>query len=114
MSETDEPVVIINILTPRAGKIDEVIAHQIAAQKRFIGTVPGARSSRLLRSADQRNVVMITVFDSIARHQDWTQSAEFASHAEGLKKLVENVEVGYYRTVSEVNSSAGDFDEREL
>lgn len=113
MSEPDEPVVIISILTPRAGKIDEVIAFQAAAQKRFIGKVPGARSSRLHRSVDQRNVVMMTAFDSIAQHQEWTRSAAFTSHVEGLKKPVEKVDAGYYQTVSEVNSSAGDFDERK-
>jgi NAD(P)H-dependent FMN reductase len=63
--------VLINVVTPKPGRLQEFLDIQVAEQRRLAGQVPGLRGNRLHRSSDGRSAVGIAVFDSVEDHQRW-------------------------------------------
>lgn len=98
MSKTD-PVVLINSFIPKPGKMDAFLALQTGAVKRFANLAPGWLGSRLHRGEDGQTVVMMSVFETIEDHRQWTASAEFDAHRQQVLELVESAQPGYYRVV---------------
>ena len=94
MSAVLKSVVWINVITPKAGKLDDVVAFQANAQRQFAGIVDGFIGTRLHRSLDGKNLVITTIFESVEHHQRWTKSEAFLEHVGGLKPLVESAEGG--------------------
>jgi len=94
-------VVWINVITPKAGKLDEVLAYQANAQKQFGGVVDGLIGTRLHRALDGSNLVITTIFESAEHHRRWINNEAFLKHAGGLLPLIERAERGYYEIVAE-------------
>lgn len=94
-------VVLINVITPKAGKIDEVVAYQANAQRQYAGAVDGLIGTRLHRALDGKNVVVTTIFESVEHHRRWIEDKTFLGHVNGLKPLIERAEPGYYEIVAE-------------
>jgi heme-degrading monooxygenase HmoA len=97
------PVVLINVFTPQAGKLDAFIGIQKAELKRLADqrAVKGWRSSRLHRALDGKTAVMVSVFDTIGDHKRWVATAAFAEHLDRIRPLIERAEPGYYQLVAE-------------
>jgi len=83
------PVVIINTFITKPGKLDEFIALQDAARRRFAGHIPGLRGSRMHRSLDGETAVLITAFDTLDDQKSWLESELFAAHRTQILPLIE-------------------------
>ena len=101
MGAVKKSVVFINVITPKAGKIDEVVAYQANAQKQFAAKVDGLIGTRLHRALDGKNLVVTTLFESVEHHQHWTSNEIFLKHVSGLKPLIERADAGHYEIVAE-------------
>ncbi|WP_315834519.1 antibiotic biosynthesis monooxygenase family protein [Bradyrhizobium prioriisuperbiae] len=84
------PVVIINTFVTKAGKLDEFIALQDAARRRFAGQIPGLRGSRMHRSRDGETAVLITAFNTLHDQKSWLASDLFAEHRAQILPLIEH------------------------
>lgn len=98
-----EPVVLINVFTPKPGKLDEFVALQAAELRRLTEATPphGWRGSRLHRAVDGNMVVMVTMFDTIQDHRNWLSGDRFADHVERIMPLLERASPGYFEIVEE-------------
>jgi heme-degrading monooxygenase HmoA len=94
-------IVWINVITPKEGKLDEVIAYQTSALKVFAGNADGVIGTRLHRSLEGKNLVIMTIFKSVEHHERWTKDERFLKHVDGLKPLVERFDAGYYEIIAE-------------
>lgn len=88
-SPRPRPVVIINTFTTKPGKLDEFIALQDAARRRFAGQIPGLRGSRMHRSLDGQTAVLITAFDTLDDQKSWLATELFAQHRTQILPLIE-------------------------
>jgi heme-degrading monooxygenase HmoA len=97
------PVVLINVFTPKPGKLDAFVETQKAELQRLAEqrAVKGWRSSRLHRALDGKTAVMVTVFDTIGDHKRWVATAAFAEHLDRIRPLIERAEPGYYELAAE-------------
>ena len=102
-SDGTGPVVLINVFTPRPGKLDAFVETQAAELHRLTSeqAVKGWRGSRLHRALDGKTAVMVTVFDTIGDHKRWVASPAFAEHLDRTRPLIERAEPGYYQLVAE-------------
>ena len=60
-----DPVVLINVFTPKSGRTDDFIRAQTAEYVRLAGQVEGALGNRLLRALDGKRVVNVAYFASV-------------------------------------------------
>ncbi|MCI0533925.1 MAG: antibiotic biosynthesis monooxygenase [Verrucomicrobiales bacterium] len=90
------PVVLVNVFTPKAGKLDEFIAVQTGEYRRLLGKVAGWRGNRLHRSLDGKTAVNYAVFESLSAYKAWRGSDLFAEHLKVIEPLVERSEPGLY------------------
>jgi heme-degrading monooxygenase HmoA len=97
------PVVLINVFTPKPGKLDAFIETQKAELERLSqeAAIQGWRGSRLHRAVDGKTAVMVTVFDTIDDHKHWVATHAFAEHLDRIRPLIERAEPGYYELVAE-------------
>jgi heme-degrading monooxygenase HmoA len=94
-------VVLVNVFTPKSGRVDDFIRAQTAEYKRLAGQIEGALGNRLLRSLDGKRVVNIAYFASVELYDAWRESALFAEHLERIRNLVEAVDPALYSPVYE-------------
>ena len=99
-SLTSKPLFHINILTPKPGRLDEFLAAQLEGVPR-LGDVRGLTVSRLLRSEDGSRAIIMAGFESVEAHREFQNSAEFQAQRASLLPLVESVDAGFYRLISE-------------
>lgn len=95
------PVIIINTFTTKPGKIDEFIALQDAARRRFAGQVPGLRGSRMHRSLDGKTAVLITAFDTLHDQKSWLASDLFTAHRAQIMPLIDQASPNAFEIVYE-------------
>jgi ABC-2 type transport system ATP-binding protein len=84
--------VLINVVTPKPGMLDEFLDVQVAEQGRLAGRVPGLRGNRLHRAADGQSAIGIAVFDTVDDHKRWVASDTFAEHLSRIEHLIERAE----------------------
>ena len=99
--EKRRPVIIINTFATKPGKIDEFIAIQDAARRRFAGQIPGLRGSRMHRSLDGKTAVLITAFDTLEDQKNWLASELFARHRTQIMPLIEQASPNAFEIVYE-------------
>jgi heme-degrading monooxygenase HmoA len=101
--EETSPVVLINVFTPKPGKLDAFIEMQKAELHRLSGAagIQGWRGSRLHRAVDGNTAVMVTVFETIGDHKRWVATDAFAEHLDRIRPLIERAEPAYYELVTE-------------
>ncbi|MGH9629419.1 MAG: putative quinol monooxygenase [Bryobacteraceae bacterium] len=99
-----QQVVLINVFTPKPGKLDELIAFQAEELRRFMRECgfPGWLGSRGHRSIDGSKAVNVTVYDSIEAHDVLKERVDFSQHRRKIEDLVESVEGGFYTVVESV------------
>lgn len=90
------PVVLVNVFTPKAGKLDEFIAAQTNEYRRLLGKIAGWRGNRLHRSLDGKTAVNYAVFESLSTYRAWRGSDLFAEHLKVIRPLLERTEPGLY------------------
>ena len=90
------PVVLVNVFTPKPGRLDDFIDAQIAEYRRLEGRVPGWRGNRLHRSLDGQTAVNYAAFESLAAYRAWRASDLFAEHFKAVESLIDRAEPGLY------------------
>jgi heme-degrading monooxygenase HmoA len=93
--------VLMNVFTPKAGKLDEFLALQTAALPTLTAAPRGARGGRLYRAEDGSKAVLLSVFDSAEDFQRFTSTEAFAAHRRKLFDLLERSEPTRYELVYE-------------
>jgi quinol monooxygenase YgiN len=83
-----KPVIVVNRMMIKPGKIDEYID----AQQKFVGTLPpcGLIGGRMYRSIDEQSAVLVSVFESKSAADAVFQRADFQAHLRRLQPLVES------------------------
>jgi heme-degrading monooxygenase HmoA len=100
----ESAVVVVNVFTPKPGKLGEFIESQGGFLRRMAGSIPGLRGGRLYRAADGSRALLFSVFESEAKLSQWMTSAEFAGHRERIAPLLEKSEPGRFELVYEAGS----------
>lgn len=94
-------VVLVNVFTPKPGRIDEFVRVQTDEYVRLSGRVEGALGNRLLRALDGRRVVNVASFASVELYEAWRGSDLFNDHLQRIRDLVDTVDPGLYSPVYE-------------
>ena len=103
-ASTDTPLVVVNVFTPKPGKLEDFLAAQSAGLGRLRGKIPGLRGGRLYRAEDGSRALLVSAFDSQAQLEQWLASAEFAAHRANLVPFVERSEATRYALVYEAGN----------
>lgn len=92
--DQSQPVTLINTFYPKPGKLDEFVALQVEEARSLGGAARqmGWRGNRIHRSRDGTVAVIVTVFESAAAKQRWTESEQFAEHLRRIGPLLDRVE----------------------
>lgn len=85
----------INVFTPKPGLMDEFMAVQLRGLP-ALGEVAGSRGSWLFRACDDRDAVLVALFDEEASHQRFMQTPAFKEHRERLLPLLKSTGPAYY------------------
>jgi quinol monooxygenase YgiN len=83
-----KPVIVVNRLMIKPGKLDEFIE----AQQKFVGTLPpcGLIGGRMYRSLDEQSAVLVSIFESRSAIDTVFQLPEFKENLRRLQPLVES------------------------
>jgi heme-degrading monooxygenase HmoA len=103
---TEGPVVLINIFTPKNADLDAFVTAQLAEYERQRGVASGWIGNTLCRAVDGTTAVNVAVFRSLADYRTWRDSKDFAEHLEIIQPFVESSRPGMYFPV--YGSSAKD------
>ncbi|MBE9102119.1 antibiotic biosynthesis monooxygenase family protein [Vacuolonema iberomarrocanum] len=69
--ESSEPVLLVNLFTPKEGHEDDFMRAQVGEYERLNGQVPGWIGNRLGRAVDGSGFVNIALFESLKLYQNW-------------------------------------------
>jgi quinol monooxygenase YgiN len=100
-SENAAELTVINLFTPKAGRLDDFVAAQKAGLPSFRGQVPGLRYGSFYRSLDGKTAVLISVFESPAHFEQFRGSELFAAYRDTIVPLLERSDPGLYTLVYE-------------
>jgi heme-degrading monooxygenase HmoA len=103
---TGRAVTVINVFTPKAGKLQELIRTQRDTLPGLRAQIRGLQGSRLYQSQDGKNAVLISVFATPEHLREFQQSALFQQQRERLAPLLERADPALYELVYEAGSSA--------
>lgn len=101
---TETPLVVVNVFTPKPGRMDAFVEAQAGGLRRLAGRIPGLRGGRLYRAADGSRAILLSVFESEAQLSQWIGSGEFAAHRERILPFIDKSEAGRYELVYESGS----------
>jgi len=97
-------LIVVNVFTPKSGKLEDFLAAQNAGLSRLRGKIPGLRGGRLYRAEDGSRALLVSAFDTQAQLERWLASAEFAEHRANVTPFVERTEATRFRLVYEAGS----------
>lgn len=97
-----KPFVSISVLTPKPGRFGEFLALQLAQHHRLRGTVPGLLGGRLFRSVDERNLILVTMFETAEAAAEFRKDQRFMDHFVKVQPLLENAVQGVYEAAYQV------------
>jgi heme-degrading monooxygenase HmoA len=99
MSSFDsKPLVHINILTPKPGRIDDFISSQLEGRP-SLGQIRGLSTSRLYRAEDGSRAIVVAGFDSVEAYEEFQKGPAFQAERARLKPLLEGVQPAFYRLI---------------
>ena len=101
MATSTRPFVLMNVFTPKPGKLDDFIALQTAALPNLNAAGGGARGGRLYKAEDGGKVVLLSTFDSAEEFQRFIASEAFQAHRAKLAPLIDRSEPARYELVYE-------------
>jgi quinol monooxygenase YgiN len=96
----------INVFTPKPGLMDEFMAVQLRGLP-TLADLAGSRGSWLFRACDDRDAVLVALFDNEASHRRFMRTPEFQQHRERLLPLLQSTGPAYY-TLAYVAGAAAD------
>jgi hypothetical protein len=103
-----QPVVLINVFTPKPGKLDPLIRYQADDLRDLwhAGRFPGWLGSRWHRAIDADRAANVTAYESMDAYNRLKEEPElakrFSEHLRRIGPLVERVEGGFYSVVESV------------
>jgi heme-degrading monooxygenase HmoA len=97
--------VLMNVFTPKPGKMDAFLQMQIDALPNFTHGVQGWRGGRLYRAEDASRAVMVSIFDSADDFLRFADSADFAAHRTKMMALLDGTDPGGYELVYEAGEA---------
>ena len=100
----NQPIVNISIITPKPERFAEFMELQLAQHRRLRGQVDGLIGGRLFRSRDDRDLVLVTMFESEEAAQRFSRDERFTSHLARTRPLLERAVPGSYDVAYEVGS----------
>ncbi|WID97076.1 antibiotic biosynthesis monooxygenase [Bosea vestrisii] len=101
---SDKPIVNISIITPKPECFAEFMELQLAQHRSLRGKVDGLIGGRLFRSRQDRDVVLVTMFESEEAALRFARDERFTSHMARISPLLEGAVPGGYRVAYEVGS----------
>ncbi|CAN7196962.1 antibiotic biosynthesis monooxygenase [Bosea sp. LjRoot90] len=101
---SDKPIVNISIITPKPECFAEFMDLQLAQHHRLRGKVDGLIGGRLFRSREDRDVVLVTMFESEEAALRFARDERFTSHMARIRPLLERAVPGGYQVAYEVGS----------
>jgi heme-degrading monooxygenase HmoA len=96
----DQPVVNISVITPKPECFAQFMELQLAQHHALRGKVEGLVGGRLFRSREDRDVVLVTMFDS----EEAARDERFTSHLARVRPLLDKAVPGVYDVAYEVGS----------
>jgi heme-degrading monooxygenase HmoA len=102
MATRAEPVVVINVFTPKPDAFDDFLKTHLEGLPALRAATEGARASRLYRAKDGTQVVMVSVFDTAEDFQRFSDSAAFAAHRAKVLPYIASSQPGRYEQLYEV------------
>lgn len=100
----DQPVVNISVITPKPECFAEFIDLQLAQHHALRNKVEGLIGGRLFRSREDRDVVLVTMFESEAAALRFSRDERFTSHMARVRPLLVRAVPGVYDVAYEVGS----------
>jgi heme-degrading monooxygenase HmoA len=101
---SDKPIVNISIITPKPECFAEFMELQLAQHYSLRGKVDGLIGGRLFRSREDRDVVLVTMFESEEAALRFGRDERFTSHMARIRPLLERAVPGAYEVAYEVGS----------
>lgn len=99
-----KPTVNISVITPKPECFAEFMALQLAQHHALRGKVEGLIGGRLFRSREDRNVVLVTLFESEEAALRFARDERFTSHLARVRPLLDKAVPGAYDVAYEVGS----------
>ncbi|MCV9934995.1 antibiotic biosynthesis monooxygenase [Boseaceae bacterium BT-24-1] len=99
---SDQPIVNISIITPKPECFAEFMDLQLAQHHSLRGKVDGLVGGRLFRSRQDRDVVLVTMFESEEAALRFARDERFTSHMARIRPLLERAVPGAYEVAYEV------------
>lgn len=99
-----QPVVNISVITPKPECFAAFMALQLAQHHAVRGKVEGLIGGRLFRSREDRDVILVTMFESEAAARRFSRDERLISHLERVRPLLERAVPGVYDVAYEVGS----------
>lgn len=100
----DQPVVNISVITPKPECFAEFMELQLAQHRAVRGKVEGLIGGRLFRSREDRDVILVTMFESEEAALRFARDERFTSHLARVRPLLERAVPGAYDVAYEVGS----------
>ena len=97
-SLASKPLFLINIFTPKPGRLDDFLAAQLEGVTRM-GEIPGLNASRLYQAEDGSRAILVAGFDSLEAHQAFQDSPVFQAERAKLLPLLEGAQPAFYRLI---------------
>jgi heme-degrading monooxygenase HmoA len=98
------PVVNISIITPKPEHFSAFVALQLAQHHRLRDQVEGLIGARLFRSRDDRDVVLVSLFESEEAARRFSGDDRFRQHLARIQPLLERAVPGVYELAYEVGT----------
>ena len=101
MTTSTKPFILMNVFTPKPGRLDDFIALQTAALPNLNAGGAAVRGGRLYKAEDGSKAVLLSTFDSAEEFQRFIASEAFAAHRAKLTPLLDRSEPTRYELVYE-------------
>lgn len=100
-----DPVVVINVFTPKHRQMDAFVTLQSEALRDLGSRIPGWRGTKMYRALDDRTAAVVSTFASVEEYQAWMASELFNEHRNKVAPLIERAGPQLYRLVHEAGES---------
>jgi heme-degrading monooxygenase HmoA len=100
----NQPVVNISIITPKPERFVEFMELQVAQLRAVRGKVEGLVGGRLFRSREERDVILVTMFETEEAALRFGRDERLTRHLDRVRPLLERAVPGRYDVAYDVGS----------
>jgi len=101
---SQKPVINISVITPKPECFAAFMELQLAQHHAVRGKIEGLIGGRLFRSREDRDVVLVTMFESEEAALRFARDERLTSHLARVRPLLERAVPGAYDVAYEVGS----------